>query len=480
MTRRREAADLRAVLHHQGAGQGDRAGAGHRLRHRQAERRARRGRTARSGPGTTFKVYLPAGRRAGRRRAGAAAGSAAAAGGTRDGPAGRGRGRGAGAGPAASWRACGYTVLEAADGGRGGPRGGREHAGPIHLLVTDVVMPQMGGRELAERLASLPPGVKVLFLSGYTDDAVVRHGVLRRRGGLPAEAVLPGRAGAQGPGGARGPAAGGDFDRLTSRLTGDSAGGTMGPLTGDFAMGRHERPRWTAGLLALAAGLSLGTRVHADGPKPRPNIVFIFSDDHAYQAISAYGDPRKLIETPNIDRIAKEGMRFDRCLVPNSICGPSRATVLTGKYSHLNGFYNNTNSRFDGSQTTFPKLLQKAGLPDGHHRQVAPVSDPTGFDYWHILPGQGVYYNPPMIRQRQARQARGLRHRHHHRPVARLAQEARQVEAVPADVPAQGPAPRVGAGPAAPRPRQATASTPSRRPCSTTTPAAARPSTTRT
>ena len=66
----------------------------------------------------------------------------------------------------------------------------------------------------------------------------------------------------------------------------------------------------------------------------KPNIVFIFSDDHAYQAISAYDDPRKLIETPNIDRIAKEGMRFDRCLVPNSICGPSRATVLTGKYSH--------------------------------------------------------------------------------------------------------------------------------------------------
>src|SRR5207248_3972689 len=82
-----------------------------------------------------------------------------------------------------------------------------------------------------------------------------------------------------------------------------------------------------------------------------PNIVFIFSDDHGYQAISAYNDPRKLIQTPNIDRIGREGMRFDRCLVPNSICGPSRATVLTGKYSHANGFYNNTPAmRFDGSQ----------------------------------------------------------------------------------------------------------------------------------
>ena len=89
-----------------------------------------------------------------------------------------------------------------------------------------------------------------------------------------------------------------------------------------------------------------------------PNIVFIFSDDHAYQAISVYNDPRRLIDTPHIDRLAREGMRFDRCVVPNSICGPSRASVLTGKYSHLNGFYNNTNSRFDGSQTTFPIILR--------------------------------------------------------------------------------------------------------------------------
>ncbi|WP_020469921.1 sulfatase family protein [Zavarzinella formosa] len=129
----------------------------------------------------------------------------------------------------------------------------------------------------------------------------------------------------------------------------------------------------------------------------KPNIVFIFSDDHAYQAISAYGDPRKLNETPNIDRLAKEGMRFDRCLVPNSICGPSRACVLTGKYNHLNGFYNNTNSRFDPAQVTFPKLLQKAGYQTAVVGKWHLISDPTGFDYWHILPGQGIYYNPPMI-----------------------------------------------------------------------------------
>jgi arylsulfatase A-like enzyme len=129
----------------------------------------------------------------------------------------------------------------------------------------------------------------------------------------------------------------------------------------------------------------------------RPNIVFIFCDDNAWQAISAYQEPRKLLQTPNIDRIAKAGMRFNRCLVPNSICGPSRATVLTGKYSHLNGFYNNSNSRFDSSQTTFPRLLQGAGYQTAIVGKWHLVSDPTGFDYWHILPGQGVYYNPPMI-----------------------------------------------------------------------------------
>jgi arylsulfatase A-like enzyme len=129
----------------------------------------------------------------------------------------------------------------------------------------------------------------------------------------------------------------------------------------------------------------------------RPNIVFLFSDDHAYQAISAYGDERKLLETPHIDRIAKGGMRFDRCLVTNSICGPSRACILTGKYSHKNGFYNNSNSKFDGSQVTFPKLLQSVGYQTAVIGKWHLMSDPTGFDEWHILPGQGIYYNPPMI-----------------------------------------------------------------------------------
>lgn len=133
------------------------------------------------------------------------------------------------------------------------------------------------------------------------------------------------------------------------------------------------------------------------GEAGRPNILFIFADDHAYQAISAYGDARKLIDTPNIDRIAKEGIRFDRCLVPNSICGPSRATVMTGKYSHVNGFIDN-GCVFDGSQTTMPKLLQAAGYQTAIVGKWHLVSDPTGFDYWDILPGQGAYFNPAMIR----------------------------------------------------------------------------------
>ena len=127
----------------------------------------------------------------------------------------------------------------------------------------------------------------------------------------------------------------------------------------------------------------------------RPNIVFIFSDDHATQALSAYGGPlAEIAPTPNLDAIAANGMRFDRCMVTNSICGPSRATILTGKYSHKNGFYMNEATRFDGSQQTFPKLLQKAGYQTAIIGKWHLASDPTGFDHWEILPGQGSYYNP--------------------------------------------------------------------------------------
>lgn len=155
-------------------------------------------------------------------------------------------------------------------------------------------------------------------------------------------------------------------------------------------------------LLALASALFLSAAAHAAGAAAKPlNIVLIYSDDHAYQAISAYGDARKLLDTPNIDRLAKGGMRFDRCLVPNSICGPARATILTGKYNHLNGFVNNSNRVFDGAQPTFPKMLKQAGYQTAIVGKWHLGSDPTGFDFWQILPGQGAYYNPPMIRMGQ-------------------------------------------------------------------------------
>ncbi len=123
----------------------------------------------------------------------------------------------------------------------------------------------------------------------------------------------------------------------------------------------------------------------------QPNILFIFSDDHAYQAISAYGSNRN--HTPNLDRLANEGMRFDRAFVTNSICAPSRAVVLTGKHSHLNGQLTNGQT-FDGSQQTFPKLLQKAGYQTALFGKWHLKSKPTGFDSWQVLRGQGPYYNP--------------------------------------------------------------------------------------
>ena len=126
----------------------------------------------------------------------------------------------------------------------------------------------------------------------------------------------------------------------------------------------------------------------------RPNIIYIMTDDHAYQAISSYNG--KLNQTPNIDRIAEEGVIFTRSFVTNSICAPSRAVMLTGKFSHINGHIDNSQV-FDGSQVTFPKLLQAAGYQTAMIGKWHLESDPTGFDYWNILPGQGDYYNPDFI-----------------------------------------------------------------------------------
>ena len=126
----------------------------------------------------------------------------------------------------------------------------------------------------------------------------------------------------------------------------------------------------------------------------RPNIVFIMSDDHAYQANSAYS--KKLTETPNIDRIAKEGMKFTNACVTNSICAPSRAVILTGKHSHINGKVDN-NFPFDDTQVTFPQILQNAGYQTAMFGKLHFGNNPKGFDQFKILPGQGNYYNPDFI-----------------------------------------------------------------------------------
>lgn len=131
--------------------------------------------------------------------------------------------------------------------------------------------------------------------------------------------------------------------------------------------------------------------------KKRPNIVFIMSDDHAYQAISAYSD--KLIHTPNIDRIAKEGLLFTNASVTNSICAPSRAVILTGKHSHINGKIDNL-SPFDTTNVTFPQLLQKSGYQTAMFGKLHFGNNPKGFDEFKILPGQGDYYNPKFITQK--------------------------------------------------------------------------------
>lgn len=131
----------------------------------------------------------------------------------------------------------------------------------------------------------------------------------------------------------------------------------------------------------------------------QPNILFIMSDDHAAHAIGAYGSV--INETPHIDRLAIEGMVLENCFCCNSICAPSRATILTGKHSHLNGV-RTLNDRFDGRQDTFPKLLQGAGYQTAivgkWHLGEGGVSSPTGFDYWNVLPGQGDYHNPKMLK----------------------------------------------------------------------------------
>ncbi|MCG8580123.1 MAG: sulfatase, partial [Bacteroidales bacterium] len=153
-------------------------------------------------------------------------------------------------------------------------------------------------------------------------------------------------------------------------------------------------------LMSLLAGCTSGTKEQAD----RPNIIFIMSDDHAYQAISAYG--YELNHTPNIDRLASEGAIFNRAYVSNSICAPSRAVMLTGKHSFVNGKVDNMQP-FDWEQDNFAKQLQHAGYQTAMVGKIHLHGLPQGFDYSNVLPGQGHYYNPDFIENGEKKRYEG-------------------------------------------------------------------------
>lgn len=150
-----------------------------------------------------------------------------------------------------------------------------------------------------------------------------------------------------------------------------------------------------AGCAVPVTALGLASLPMQAQQQGRYNIVYIMTDDHTAQMMSCYD--RRFVETPNLDRIANDGVRFTQSFVANSLSGPSRACMLTGKHSHKNGFTNNEHGIFDGSQQTMPKLLQKAGYQTALIGKWHLVSRPTGFDHWNIVPGQGDYYNPDFI-----------------------------------------------------------------------------------
>ena len=154
-----------------------------------------------------------------------------------------------------------------------------------------------------------------------------------------------------------------------------------------------ERMRQGARYAAVPLTMAALAGCRDEQPR-RPNIIVMMTDDHTAQAMSCYGS--LLVETPNLDRLAREGMLFENCYVPNAISGPSRACILTGKYSHANGFTDNSRT-FDGDQQTFPKLLHEAGYQTAMIGKWHLNSDPQGFDFWSILVGQGEYYAPLFI-----------------------------------------------------------------------------------
>ena len=147
--------------------------------------------------------------------------------------------------------------------------------------------------------------------------------------------------------------------------------------------------------ILAAAGAHDAVAKKAPAKPKQPNIVYIMTDDHTAQMMSCYDS--RYMQTPNLDRIARDGVRFANSFVANSLSGPSRACMLTGKHSHKNGFTDNTTCVFDASQPTFPRYLQQAGYQTALFGKWHLESLPQGFDRWEIVPGQGDYYNPDFI-----------------------------------------------------------------------------------
>ena len=155
---------------------------------------------------------------------------------------------------------------------------------------------------------------------------------------------------------------------------------------------RRESLRTITGAALAASGCSRRER--------RPNILYIMTDDHVPAAMSCYGN--RILRTPNMDRLAAEGFRFNNCFVTNSLCAPGRASVLTGCFSNIHHIYGNSEGRdaiekMTPGIPTYPKLLQQAGYRTGIVGKWHLSDDPIGFDYWCVLPGQGVYFNPDLI-----------------------------------------------------------------------------------
>lgn len=161
-----------------------------------------------------------------------------------------------------------------------------------------------------------------------------------------------------------------------------------------------------AAALAVAAASSFAVaQTGGTTAAQRPNIVYIMSDDHAAHAISAYGS--KVNKTPNIDRLAREGMRLTNCFATNALCAPSRATILTGQYSHLTNVRTHKDPPFDPAHMTYPHALQQAGYQTAVVGKWHLKSDPVGFDYWNILPGQGIYNDPIFIENGERKKVPG-------------------------------------------------------------------------